>query len=153
MKSSTGPDGSSEFFSDYITNPSKRYQDWTSASLPEDFWSNYAAVYVDFRDNNKIIFRSKHVDVNNDLWITHVWPSETIRQEFLTAVNHTVFDASRSIPVENNNYDTDTAGAESVIADVLASGNYIVQICLPEFRVSGMSIGDPLKGDPLVIVD
>ena len=57
MVSTAGPDGDSDFFSDYINNPSKRYQDWSAPVLPATFWENYDSVYLSYKDANKIIFR------------------------------------------------------------------------------------------------
>ena len=153
MVSTEGPGGDPNFFSDYITNPNKRYQDWSALALPADFWTNYSAVYLNYRDNNKIIFRSKHVDANNDMFVIQVWESQAVREQFLIDVDHATFEANKSFSVERNDYEATSAEIETLIDDVIASGDYIIQICLPEFQRSGMVIGDPLKGDTLVTVE
>lgn len=153
MKSTQGPDGDQNFFSDYISNPNKRYQDWSAPLLPESFWLNYDAVYVYYRDNNKIIFRSKHVDSNNDMFVTHVWESQAVREQFLIDVDHAKFETNKSFNVDRNDYEASNSEIKSLIDNVINSGNYVIQVCLPEFQRSGMVIGDPLKGDTLVTVE
>jgi hypothetical protein len=153
MISTEGPDGDPNFFSDYITNPAKRYMDWSAPALPANFWTNYSAVYLNYRDNDKIIFRSKHVDANNDMFVTQVWESQAVREQFLIDVDHATFESNKSFSIERNDYEANTSVIESLIDSVIDSGDYIIQICLPEFQRSGMVIGDPLKGDTLVTVE
>lgn len=153
MISTEGPEGDPNFYSDYITNPNKRYQDWSAPVLPENFWLNYDSVYLNYRDNNKIIFRSKHVDANNDMFVTQVWESQAVREQFLIDVNNDLFEENKNFNITRNDYLAETAEVESAIDDVIASNNYIIQVCLPEFQRPGMVIGDPLKGDVLVTVE
>lgn len=153
MVSTAGPDGDSNFFSDYINNPSKRYQDWSAPVLPATFWENYDSVYLSYKAANKILFRSKYVDSNNDMFITQVWESQAVREQFLIDVDHAQFESNVSHGITRNDYEANTSVIESVITDVLNSGDYIIQICAEEYRRSGMVIGDPLKGDELVTVE
>jgi hypothetical protein len=154
MTSSAGPDGDPAFFSDYINNPTKRYKDFTTSVLPPDYWENYSFVYVNYKAAGKIIFRSKHVDANNHLHVTQVWTSQTVREEFLAEVDAELFNSEITIPITYDNYEvTDTADITSLVNVVMSSNDYVIQICAEEFRVPGMVIGDPLKGDVLFTVE
>lgn len=158
MISKTGPDGDPAFFSDYIDNPSKRYKDFSTSAtsvLSEDYWDNYSRVYSKYRAAGKIIFRSKHVDANNHMHVTQVWPSQTVREEFLAEVDGELFNAKITIPLIYNNYEINEASEiVSLIDNIIstAANNCVIQICAEEFRLPGMVIGDLLKGDVLFTV-
>lgn len=152
LTTATGPDGTDDFYSDYITNESKRWQDWTTSSLPSDYWTVYDNVYDRVRSDGSLLFRSKHVDANNTLHITQVWRDQAAREQFLTDINDTVFNAGITITKTYENYEASSTEIQDLVASIAQEPKCIIQICADEYKLSGMSIGDPMKGDVIFTV-
>ena len=87
------------------------------------------------------------------MFITQVWESQAVREQFLIDVDHAQFESNISHGITRNDYEANTAQIESVITDVLNAGDYIIQICVDEYRRPGMVIGDPLKGETTFTVE
>lgn len=133
----------------YLTDGSKRI---TGNTMTESFWDNYNTLYYSYIAEKKLLFRGKTVNSDNKFVITQIWDSKTSRDAWEVSTRKDQYDASGEMPMQYAGYELDSAGINSLIANIISAENYIVQICDDEYRTTGMKIGDSLKGDTVFTV-
>ena len=138
------------YYSDYITNPEKRFRTVTEEALGDDWWSVYREAYVGMLKAGKLIFRAKVV-TDDTVTIYQIYESKQDRQDFLTAINTSKFQQSVENLRQEKEYGLNQTQVLELI-DKIADSKSILQQCRPDYRKSGMVIGDPLKTNQLIYV-
>jgi len=136
-----------DFFQDYLTNKSKRFQ----SLLPdENFWKNYGTAYRHARDTGKLIIRAKVID-GNKFTLYQIWDSKAARQEFDSKVDETYFLSNFDKPYTRKEQ-TLSEQEKAELFEYILSSNVILQVVRNDHRRPGMTVGDPMKNDPVISV-
>lgn len=152
MVSSEGPDGDTEFWTDYLNNPIKSFSYLSEPRMPSSYWFNYDLVYDEYVALGDLKFRGKYV-VGNVLTVISIWNSEESRTNFEADVNVDAYMSAQLFPWDSvTNEPIDLETAQSEIQTLLASDNYVIRDCADELITTGMVLGDTLHDQPLTEV-
>lgn len=122
-------------------------------TMSENYWQRYKFVYAKYRDDGSLLWRSKHVE-DGVVHISQVWVDELRRRQFQRAAGIEEYEKSnRKVDFTYTEKECGWGDMNNLIDHVMSQDDYIIQWCKPNLRRSGMVIGDPLKGDDLIVVD
>lgn len=136
-----------DFFQDYLTNRSKRFQ---SLLTDKQFWEDYGRAYKHARDTGKLIIRAKVIE-DNKFTLYQIWESEQDRREFDSKVDENYFLDNFKYPFTRNERSI-TAQEKDALWNKIKSSKVILQVVREDHRETGMFVGDPMKNDPVIQV-
>jgi len=136
-----------DFFQDYLTNKQKRFQTFLQG---EDFWKTYVSTYKWAKEQGILLLRAKVIE-GNEFTLFQIWESEQSRKEFDSKVDEDYFLENFKFEYTRSNKTINEKQKLELIKQIMSS-NSILQWVHPDHRVTGMTIGDPLKNDSLVTV-
>lgn len=137
------------FYNDYITNPDKRLT--TLSKLDYSFWQKYNSAYNYMRESGKLIIRAKVVN-SDSVEIYQIYETKQDRLEFLSMFDPSVFHKDSKIVIEETEYELNELEKDQLIEKIVSSNSVLLQWVKENHRKPGMTIGDPLKNDKIILV-
>jgi len=137
------------FFADYITNPAKRFETGFASNVGKEFWKQYKAAYTTIKNSGSLILRAKIID-NNTVTIRQIYQSRKDRNKFISLVDTNRFYKTIDFKITETETSINVSDTHQLIANMLNCNNILVQHLHKDFYVPGITIGDPLKNEPLV---
>lgn len=141
-----------DFFGDYITNPSKRFETGFAANLGEKFWRQYAEAYIAIRESGFLILRTKLI-TNDTVTIRQVYKTKKDRDRFLSLIDTNLFYKSIDFEVEEKEEEINLETLQKFVVDLVFNKNAIVHHLHKDFYLAGITIGDPLKNERQILLN
>lgn len=137
------------FFFDYITNPTKRFETGFAAHVGESFWRQYASAYKNIISLNGLILRVKLI-TNDSVTIKQIYRSKEDRINFINQIDTSHFFQNIGVDLIENECYIDELEKNQIILDISKlKENIIVQYLREDHYIPGIVIGDPLKNERL----
>lgn len=137
------------FFSDYFTNPDKRFTTGIAANVGEEFWKQYAVAYNRIKSSGGLIYRIK-VITDDSISIQQIYASKKYRIDFINSIDSDKFYDKINFTVEEIEKDITQEDKDAFIKNTAYLDNVLVQFLRNDHLLPNLIIGDPLKNERLV---
>lgn len=137
------------FFTDYFTNPKKRFTTGFASNVGEHFWQQYAEAYTAIKLSGGLIYRIKVV-TDDSIAVQQLYQTRLDRLKFIKNIDTDKFYDTINFDIEESEQELNEEDKDNFIKNTAYEKNVLIQHLRSDHLLPNIFIGDPLKNEPVV---
>tara|TARA_B100001287_G_scaffold174991_1_gene147491 strand:+ start:2957 stop:3451 length:495 start_codon:yes stop_codon:yes gene_type:complete len=137
------------FFTDYFTNPKKRFTTGFASNVGEHFWEKYAEAYTAIKLSGGLIYRIKVV-TDDSIAVQQLYQTKSDRLKFIKNIDTDKFYDTINFDIEESEKELNEEDKDNFIKNTAYKKNVLIQHLRSDHLLPNITIGDPLKNEPVV---